>query len=425
MTVWKPKDRAAYRYKFYYRGAPYQGGTGQLTYDDACEFEERRKREVRRQAAGLPTLPEHSPRISDWAEVYVRYVETRGRIKRLDRVHELLRVVLRFWGAKPSGKNDENPPIEGEPYHDLRLADPIRDPDWLVKFDWWMDARRVGTGKGPRRPVSPQTRNHYISMMSRLYELARRPQYTKKTGISTNPFRTMERYRTAGRRGAVTAEELRAWLQHAPPHAQIAIAIAALAPKLRLRNVLDLRWDRSFDPALQYITVQDHKTAGLTGRPLVVPITTQLRALLAVLRRVHTSDYVITYRGQHIRTSIRGAVRAGAQAAGLTYGLLRGGVTFHTIRHTAATLLAELPHLTEAQRSATMGQDILTTQRYTHLRPDSQRPVLEALAEVLSLQDLLEAAFGKPELKPEVPPSAASEIAQENRGNPEDAPVTH
>jgi hypothetical protein len=101
-----------------------------------------------------------------------------------------------------------------------------------------------------------------------------------------------------------------------------------------------------------------------------------------------------------------------------------GGVTFHTIRHTAATLLAELPHLTEAQRAATMGQDILTTQRYTHLRPDSQRPVLEALAQVLSLQDLLEAAFG-PASQAEVPPPTTAEIAQEMREKVKDAPITH
>ena len=35
MTVWKPKDRAAWRYKFFYKGVPYQGSTGQLTYEDA------------------------------------------------------------------------------------------------------------------------------------------------------------------------------------------------------------------------------------------------------------------------------------------------------------------------------------------------------------------------------------------------------
>jgi hypothetical protein len=109
-------------------------------------------------------------------------------------------------------------------------------------------------------------------------------------------------------------------------------------------------------------------------------------------------------------------VRRGAEDAGLTYGLMKpGGVTFHTIRHTAATLLAELPHLTEAQRAATMGQDILTTQQYTHLRPASQRPVLDALARVLSLDDLLAAAFGSSAAGPAVPGQDAAALAAENR----------
>jgi integrase len=409
MTVWKPKDRSSYRYKFYYKAIPYLGNTGQLTHDDAIEFEDQRKREVRRQVAGLPTLPEHSPTISDWAEVYYKYIQKRGHVKRLDRVDDLLRVVLRFWGARPSGKNPKNLPIDGEPYHDLRLLDPLRDPDWLVKFERWMDARRVGPqrSKRPHHPVSPQTRNHYISMMSRLYALAQRPQFVKKTGVQANPFRTMERYRTVNTRVAVTAEELGRWLQHAPRHAQIAIAIAALAPKLRLANILALRWDQSFDAERLYITVTAHKTDG-TGRPLVVPIATQLRGLLDILHRERSKahEFVIAYRGQPIK-SIRGSVRGAAAAAGLTYGLPKGGVTFHTIRHTAATLMAEMPHLTEALRSATMGQDILTTQGYTHLRPSSQRHVLEELSDVLSLDQVLEAAFGPAESMAAVPPLLA------------------
>lgn len=416
LTVWKEKDRAAWRYKFYYKGQVYQGSTGQITREDAEEFEDQRKREVRRQVHGLPTLPEHSPHISEFAALFYEHVESKGKVRRLDRLDDLLRVVLRFWGRRPTGKNPKNPPIDGEPYHDLRMVDPIRDPEWVTKFEKWMDARRVGTGKGPKRSISAQTRNHYISVMSRMYRTAMLPQFVKKTGVTENPFLKRERYAVRTKRVAVTAEQLRRWLQHAPRHAQIAIAIAALAPKLRLRNILDLRWDRSFDPDFTFITVEDHKTVGLTREPLVVPISRQLRAFLKVLARERARDqkHVVTYRGKRIKRSIRGSVRAGAEAAELLYGLLRGGVTFHSIRHTAATLLAELPYLTEAQRSATMGQDILTTQGYTHLRPHAQRPVLEQLGDVVRLEEILAAAFGAPESEPGVLDSDARKNAQGN-----------
>ena len=120
-----------------------------------------------------------------------------------------------------------------------------------------MGVRRAGTGKGPRHAPSAQTRNHYISIMRRLYTLTMRPQFVKKTGVQKNPFETMERYRARNRRVSVTADELREWLRHTPRHAQVAIAIAALAPKLRLRNVLELRWRTSFDKCFRFITVEE------------------------------------------------------------------------------------------------------------------------------------------------------------------------
>jgi integrase len=389
MTVHKAKDRATFRYKFFIDGQLYRGNTRQITRADAEEFEENEKRRIRRGLAGLPVLAQHTPRFTDWAAVYVKYLKQRGKVRRIDRVEELLRVVLRFWGAKPSGRNPSNPPIAGEPYHNLTLADPIRDPDWIEKFEEWIRNRKTRAG----RPVGQQQRLHYMSIMSRMYRVARLPKFRKKTGITVNPFLEVERDRPPGRDVTVTPAELRRWLAHTPKHAQLAIAIAALAPKLRKENVLELRWSRSFDPSFSYITVLEHKTMGTTRQPMIVAIGTALQRLLRAAQKEATTDFVIEYRGKPVR-EIRNAVKTGAEAAGLTYGRDIGGVTFHTIRHTAATLLAEVPSLTEAQRSATMGQDMQTTQKYTHLRPASQRPVVNRLAEKLQLGKVLDQAFG-------------------------------
>jgi hypothetical protein len=48
---------------------------------------------------------------------------------------------------------------------------------------------------------------------------------------------------------------------------RLAVAIAALAPKLRLANVLALTWKEHVDPELRYITVHRHKTAATLKRP--------------------------------------------------------------------------------------------------------------------------------------------------------------
>lgn len=123
MTVWKEKDRAAWRYEFHYQGRIYRGSTGQLTREDAEEFEEQEKRRVRRQAHGLAVLPEHTPFIADWADKYLDYVEERGKVRRLDHAETILRVVLRFWGRKPTGKNPKNPVIASEPPANGRRRD--------------------------------------------------------------------------------------------------------------------------------------------------------------------------------------------------------------------------------------------------------------------------------------------------------------
>ena len=98
-----------------------------------------------------------------------------------------------------------------------------------------------------------------------------------------------------------------------------------------------------------------------------MPISEQLRTILHDARlRTHT--FVVEYRQRPIK-SIRGGLQEAAKRAGLAYGRGGDGVTFHTLRHTAASLLAELGE-SEAIRKEVMGhRDITTTQRYTHLRP--------------------------------------------------------
>jgi hypothetical protein len=77
----------------------------------------------------------NSPRFQVWSDVYFQHVSR--RIKRSDILERTLRIVLKFWGARP---------IEDEPldpnthYYDLHLVDPIDDPSWLERFEKWMAA---------------------------------------------------------------------------------------------------------------------------------------------------------------------------------------------------------------------------------------------------------------------------------------------
>jgi integrase len=89
-----------------------------------------------------------------------------------------------------------------------------------------------------------------------------------------------------------------------------------------------------------------------------------------------------------------------SRRAGLPYGRALGGITFHTLRHTAASLLAELGE-PEAIRKEVMGhRNSATTQRYTHLRPVHEIPAHERLAEAVPIADLVTVARKRASNKP-------------------------
>lgn len=392
MSVYRSKDRRTYRYDFWVRGKRYRGSTGQLRKDDAERWEKREQLRLAQLAGGVaPFVVGETPRFQDWAEIYLR--DATARMKRPDRVRANLRVILRFWGA-PSAKSRA---VAGAVYHDLRLGDPIVDPAWIVRFETWLAElpvwrHRRGRGLEVVEGAvgrSGQTRNQYRSLLSQMFVLAMRPEWRAQTGITTNPFVGVARDQPNRRRVALEADELRRLIAAAAPHVRLALCIGALAPKLRRANILGLRWDQ-IDPHVQWITVHDHKTDRVARRPLVVPISAQLREVLLDARaRAPRATHVVTYR-DHPLKDIRDGVRAAAARAGLPYGRgIEHGLTFHTLRHTAATLLAELVE-DPTKRQATMGhQRLETTQQYTHLRPRAELDPIERLSEHLQIADLV------------------------------------
>src|SRR4051812_13498140 len=90
----------------------------------------------------------------------------------------------------------------------------------------------------------------------------------------------------------ISLEDLRSWLANATYHVRLAVAIAALAPKLRLANVLALTWNEHLHPPPPYLPLYRHKTATALKRPQVVPIIDQLRLILKDAWQ-RTNTYVV------------------------------------------------------------------------------------------------------------------------------------
>lgn len=386
MTTFRHPNGNTWRYDFYWRGRRYTGSTDQLTKEDAELVEAEIKKRLRQQAWGIAPVDRHAtPSFTDWAD---HYCDAQAkRLTRPDLLERTVRMVLGFWGKKP-----RKDPVEDGPYHNLRLADPIIDPMWLERFEQWM----------ARRKLSGATKNSYRSAVSGMYRLAMRPRWRAVTNIAANPMTGTERDPVKSRKATLTPEQLRAWITAAPPHVGLALAIGALAPKLRKASILALRWDRNFDRDLQFITVHDHKTIRSTGEAQVMPIDPQLRAILEPFRlaaKKHRKKWVITFRGEPV-TDIKRALATAAKSAGIPYG--RSDITFHSLRHTMATMLAELGIADHLRKSVMGHSDVRTTQGYTHLRPIHERAPLAALSARMSLEGIVQG-----------PPSATSKVPEQ------------
>lgn len=387
MSVYKSKGRATYIFDFWFAGVHHKGNTFQTTKADALKVQDRLKEQLRHRRGGIAD-PDPMP-FTRWAEMFYEHCEKQqrrtGRPKRLDCIDEELRVVLRFFGARPQDPQSLVHPAPGEeaPFHDLALHTLTEDPSWLLEFDNWID----------RRGVAGSTRNHYYSIMSRMYYVAQLPEYRKVTGITMNPFAGRPRAPKVSRKVALTPERVMAWLSAMSYHARLAVSIAALAPKLRLQNVLELDRAAHIDVAVSQITVWQHKSDRITGEPLIVPISAQLCAILqdAFGRMKPGTTRVVQYRGRPIK-SVRFSIAAAAKDAGIPYGrFTAGGVTFHTLRHTASTILARLQVNPWLGRDAIGHKDLETTAGYTHLLTEEQRPVLERLSAALPVEKIVTA----------------------------------
>jgi integrase len=400
VTVYIPKGGTRYVFDFEHDGKRHWGPTGMSRRRDAEEFERNYRVGLERHAGDLTLRAKDTPRMQDWAEVYYQHKRDSGKMKRPDLLAREIRVVLEFCGAEPTKKSQpmatstRKPPPRravpvAPPYHDLRLGDFIERPEWILDFERWLKAR--GTGGSAR--------NHYRSVMSGMFRIAMLPTYRRMTGVRQNPFAGIERDAQPRRRVTLTVEELRAWVTHASPHVRTALAIGGLAPALRLGSILGLRWGQHFDADFKFITITDHKTSQERPEPVVIPIAAQLREILILAhagwlkqkaQNPKVTAHVVQYRGRGVKT-IKKGLRDAARRAKIAYGVKVGGATFHTLRHTMATMLAEMG-VSESHRKALLDHhDIATTQIYTHFRPMHLIAPLEQLSADVPLGDVIRA----------------------------------
>lgn len=144
----------------------------------------------------------------------------------------------------------------------------------------------------------------------------------------------------------------------------LAAVIGALAWKLRVNQILQLRFDRHIDPDLTRITFDSHKTIRHTRKPQVTIISQELRRVLEAVRKAKPrATHVITWRGRPV-DSLKTAAKQAAKRAGLAYGMQDGAVTFHALRHVSATELARMGISAALASKASGHLDPRTTEKF-------------------------------------------------------------
>lgn len=154
-------------------------------------------------------------------------------------------------------------------------------------------------------------------------------------------------------------------------HLQVFIHIA-IATAARKGAILELTWDQ-IDFARREIKLRTDDMDGRKGRPLALPMTDSLAAVLDLAYQVRTCNQVIEYAGKPVM-EIKGAFNRAAARAGMP------DVTPHILRHTAAVWMASAG-VPMAQIAQFMGHknDIVTQQVYARFAPDHHRPAIAAL----------------------------------------------
>lgn len=239
------------------------------------------------------------------------------------------------------------------------------------------------TGERVAGGASGATVNRNLNLISGLFRWAIRCGY-----VTDNPVRRVERFSERGRAREtyLTAAESRALVASARPGI-CDVVLTALHTGMRRGELLALRWAHvDLDRRQLVVSAATEKA----GRGRVVPMTDALHGRLVELRTEHpraisgTDPVFVFVNGGEVTSK---ALRCGFErAVRVCEGIpleKREKVTFHCLRHTAASLMvAEGVPLFDVAKI--LGHSTLAvTMRYAHFAPEAGRAGIDKLGRAL------------------------------------------
>ena len=258
---------------------------------------------------------------------------------------------------------------------------PVRDPMLKTRLSFWTD--RLGDkpladvdpddvdrllaeletvpGKNGKFKSGP-TINRYRMAMQSLIRFARQKRLLPRGWVS--PFADIPQHKeNPGKVRFLNAEEEQKLMDAARLQSWVLLPLLirlAIVTGLRRGALLGLRWgDVVLDDDAPHVKVERTKN----GDAHVSPITPDLVAEFKRMRRVRAGDADLIFVGKHLDRphDFRHGFNEACELAGLE------GVTFHTLRHTSCSRLAQAGVDILAIAEHAGHRSLSMTRRYSHL----------------------------------------------------------
>ena len=216
-------------------------------------------------------------------------------------------------------------------------------------------------------PLTSATVNRYVNAFLTLWRISAKLGFVSRSvKCPASGFIEPE---GEGRTRFLTAEEfkrLRMWAAASKWKRLETLVVLAVTTGLRAGSLTNLRW-RDVDIAKMTLTVERTKN----GRPQVSVLTPLACELLKGIAGQRCDADHFVFRGRYADRPH--CWRKAFETARRQAGLDDGEVTFHTLRHTAASWAAQAGHSALEIAALTGHSSLVSLRRYTHLDVTSLR----------------------------------------------------
>lgn len=343
MTTYWRKERKCWWYDFQIAGKRYQGvclnplnkNENAKNITQAKQYEALIKVDIKK----TNKLPKSS---YTFAEAAIDYYKNKGQhIRTAKQAKQVIEYLINYFGKLTPIDDITNEDVD-------RLIEHLRQKKKAVymanhgKKD--KDGNIIPKFKEKDVLITPATINQYLAKLKTIFLRAfKRKNTTNILDITLLPENN-------DLPNPVLKEHAELILKHAPEHLY-AIVFIAVQTGMRLREILNLKWNQVFLD--EKVILLDSSTKAKRGQPIYLR-----QKLIKFLRTLTSKEYVVEYEG-HKLTTIKRSWKTAQKRAGVPY------YKFHNLRATFITLLASQPGASShTVKELARHVDSRTTDRY-------------------------------------------------------------